>query len=119
MIPDDYFAPIEELGKPIVISETSWHTRGSGSEKAQDLYLKWILERAADSHIPWLIWTGMCDTLAPQAGSSVFELVAGLPAWMGSLGLWDINGRPKSGAARWQGALKRPYHSRGNCQIGP
>jgi hypothetical protein len=118
-IPPTYFDPIIALGKPIVISETSWQTQGSGSAAAQDAYLRWILERAADSRVSALIWTSSCDTLDAQHGLSDFRLIHGVPAWFGSLGLWDISGRPKAGAIRWQQAMRERYQRRGNRQSGP
>ena len=104
--PSDYFDPLTKTGKPVGIFETAWPATDSRSETDQDIYLKWLLSQVPVTGFQLIIWTSANDTLRSSDRLGRFEIVEGIPAWFGSLGLWDIDSKPKLAARTWQLALR-------------
>lgn len=118
-IPQDYFEPALALDRPVLILETGWHTGGSGSEAEQAAYVRRLLTLARTKCFQLVNWASAVDTLAMPYPPEDEAQRHGVPTWAGSLGLFDMTGRPKPAAAVWQEARRIRYQSGGNCQMGP
>ena len=60
------------------------------------------LRQAASAPFQAVIWACAFDTIAEASGMRPFDTVYWIPAWFGSLGLWDARGVPKPSAGVWQ-----------------